>query len=693
VRDLWTGSAILSWLTFQGLLPVVETYGPAVVIYPALRGTPLLDLWLQRQGVRFSKLSESDAEAKRVPCVPNRFLAIVPWGEEGTTARDLAERCETAVRDRWKELTEVVRAELAGKLSGEFPSWDERWHQQVESFFEIRTTALPERQCSDEVMAELLGKNDFADAWPNAAKVRKLAEALRPDHRPGYDQNSSGRWQAQIEISARLMEAERMVRHVPVINTGSNGREEFPPKCSLMGTYEQMGPPGLEESRQFWQKASEVARIQDVRLRPRERFCAIALAKRFAPPAFMTEELGIDRKELLFPDTATVAAAEWLEREAPEIDRIRRHGEWSGQWLQWERRDLDPDDECPEPVWKMIADARKRLGSESKSVRPPAYYAVLAMDGDSMGKWLRGDKAPAVSEVLHSKILKYYEGLSGTAEGLAAMRPLAPALHMALSEALTNFAVRIVPGIVRRHLGTVIYSGGDDLLALLPARTALACADGLRRAFRGERSANNGADEGYYRLSDGRDLLVMGPKATLSAGVAVVHYKEDLREALEAARSAERAAKDGGRNALQLAVWRRSGERASALCAWETVEQLEKWVQAFADGASDRWAYHLRAELPTLQGLPVEAIQVEIRRQVDRAEEETRRLLGEGDKAQAGRRVAAAFEEYRTMRTSRMGKSVASHGQEDSAGRLGHFLRDFLTLLQSASFLAWGREG
>ena len=693
VRDLWTGSAILSWLTFQGLLPVVEEFGPTAVMFPALRGTPMLDVWLRRHGV--SKVSEPDANAKKVPCIPNRFLAVVPWGEKGATARELAQRCETAVRDKWKDLTEAVRAELGGKLSTEFPSWDKRWQEQVESFFEIRTAVLPERQCSDAAIAELLGKKDFAAAQSNAAKVRKLAEALPQDLRPTYDQNSSGRWQAQVEMSARLMEAQRMVRHVPVVNTGGHGREEFPPKCSLMGSYEQMGPAGLEESRQFWQKVSEVAKIQGIGFRSRERLCAVALAKRFAAPAFMTEELGIDGKEPGFPDTATMAAAEWLKNDAPEIDpgRIRlQHEKWSGQWLHWERRDLDPEDECPEQVWKMIADARKRLGGKSKPVRPPVYYAALAMDGDSMGKWLCGENAPTVSEVLHSKIREYYERLPGTAEGLAAKRPLGPMLHMALSEALTNFAVRIVPDIVRRYLGTLIYSGGDDLLALLPTRTVLGCADELKCAFSGEGSANNGADEGYYRLPDGRDLLVMGPKATLSAGVAVIHYKEDLREALEGARSAERAAKEGGRDALQLAVWRRSGERASALCAWETVEQLEEWVQAFAEGASDRWVYKLRAELPTLEGLPVEAIQAEIRRQVDGAEEETRRLLGKDDKPQAGAQVAAAFENYAAMRAGRGKTGVTAYSQRGSAGLLGHFLYDFLTLLQSASFLARGRE-
>ena len=37
VRDLWSGSMILSWLTFQAMLPVVEQLGPTAVIYPLLR--------------------------------------------------------------------------------------------------------------------------------------------------------------------------------------------------------------------------------------------------------------------------------------------------------------------------------------------------------------------------------------------------------------------------------------------------------------------------------------------------------------------------------------------------------------------------------------------------------------------------------------------------------------------------------
>ena len=62
-----------------------------------------------------------------------------------------------------------------------------------------------------------------------------------------------------------------------------------------------------------------------------------------------------------------------------------------------------------------------------------------------------------------------------------------------------------------------------------------------------------------------------------------------------------------------------------------------------------------------------------------------------GNEEQAAALVAVAFEEYGTMRAGRMGKTAAAH-EPDPTGALGHFLRDFITLLQSASFLARGRD-
>ena len=161
----------------------------------------------------------------------------------------------------------------------------------------------------------------------------------------------------------------------------------------------------------------------------------------------------------------------------------------------------------------------------------------------------------------------------------------------------------------------------------------------------------------------------MGACASMSAGLAVVHFREDLRLALEAARKAEARAKRAGRDLLDLVTARRSGEAAHAVCPWPFVPWLADLRRTFGAGASDRWIYKLRAELPTLASdmLPLEAMQSEIERLVDRAE----------DSGRTGAEITDAFRFY------------ASHRDGTGARRL---LLDFVTLCQSASFMTRGRD-
>ena len=266
-----------------------------------------------------------------------------------------------------------------------------------------------------------------------------------------------------------------------------------------------------------------------------------------------------------------------------------------------------------------------------------------------------------------------------------ANRPVGPALQAAISEALTNFAVHAIPSIVAKHHGTLIYAGGDDVLAALPTCTALQCARELQLAFSGDISLNNGAENGYYRTEDGRELLMMGPKATLSAGISVVHYKEDLRYALKEARDAEKAAKNAGRDALQVTVCRRAGVRVSALMDWKHVKMMESWMHAFDGGASDRWTYHLFEELPTLHALPGDAVRAEIRRQLNRSELGTRKLFRRTDETSAGALLVERFNEYIDWRGKRE-KNNRAGGIPES------WLRDFLTLCQTASFFVRNKD-
>ena len=667
VRDLWSGSAILSWLTFQGICPVLETLGPTALIYPALRGNPLMDLWLRDYVGLGSLVPCPPKESRRAPSIPNRFVALAPWGQDGDQAKSLVDACAEAVRAAWYRLANEVRNCLNPTLSGIEPDWARRWQAQVESFFEVRTATLPERDMNDKTLAHLIGNTaSFEEVWCDAAKVRSLADAIPPNERPGYDQHLTGRWQAQLEASARLMEAQRSIRHVPTLSPAAADGNS-PPKCSLLGSYEQMGPASLKESGGFWDKAADAINVGGVRLRARERFSAVALCKRFAAPATLAREFHLDPTDLRFSDTATVAATEWLQKAGIYPDEVRcKHHDWNGRWIHQKRRDM-VEDPPPESVWEQIKEARKKNG------HPPSYYAILAMDADKMGQWLKGDRAPQVREVLHPKMLHYYEQLGDKAKvGLDAKRPVGPALHASISEALNNFASHIAPGIVKDHAGTMIYSGGDDVLALLPVRRAVDCATELYRAFRGE----GGAAPGWIER-DGRQLLTMGNRATLSAGIVFVHFMEDLRLALNAARQAEKAAKDAGRDWLTLRFMRRSGEHSEASLSWEFALWFQKLVRIFASGATDRWSYRLIMELPTLQGcvVPDAAVRAEIRRLVDRTRKDDK-----GPNCPSGEEVERWWQSFFQAGQQR-GRSAAE------------LLRSFALLCQGASFVARGHDG
>jgi CRISPR-associated protein Cmr2 len=543
LRDLLSGSYLLSWICFAAMRPILESCGPTALVYPALRGTPLMDWWLRDQGIEIDVRTEELARAS----LPNRFLALVPQ----PAAAELADDVRHAAQAEWAAVGAAVRESLKRKHDADFPGWDRLWDDQIRSYFDFRTTWLAP---ADADFTDLLGK----DAVEGTKRVAGLAE-------PGYRMGSTpGQWQRSVMVSAALMETTSRIRHIP--NYAPSG--ETPQKCTLFGTYEQMGPARLADSRRFWQKES--GEKED-----RDRRCAVALVKKHAFAAYFKRYIRVDLDDVHFPSTEEIAGT-----------------------------------------------GRK-------------YYAILKMDGDDMGKWLSGDKSPRVREVLHPKIVRYREE-RGRQEELDALRPVSPSLHAAISEALTHFAVRIAPKTVERHRGRLIYSGGDDVLAALPADTVLDCARELRDAFRG-------AD-------------VMGLKAGISAGIAVGHVKEDLRYVLRSARNAEKRSKDLGKDRLTLAILRRSGEHASATCAWDYVLTLAEQVRAF-DTSSDRWAYQLRRQLEVLKGLPIKAFAGELRR-----------LLHHSEKADP--RFAADFEKF-----------LGTGGDED-------LREEFVILCQSASFLA-----
>jgi CRISPR-associated protein Cmr2 len=592
VRDLWTGSYLLSHLTFAAMKPILEACGPEAFLFPNLEETPQLRDWKSRNGCQGPSARPDTPRA----CLPNRFIARVPEGQ----AAKLADKCETAVREEWVAIAEDVRSEIEAHLPKELVAgWDRLWDQQIDSFFEVRTVVLP-----------------AAEATP--AQLESLAL-------PGQ-----GIYAKRLSLLGGLLEARRSVRHVPDYDAGA---DDVPQKCTLMGTYEQMGPARLEDSRQFWEQFAKNVRVNGTRTRVRERLCAVALVKRFAWAATLHKRLGCNPRMIRFDDTATVAAQAWFRQGEPL--RPDEQADWSGHWLHWSnpKEELDEGEpEIPIETWRRIQAKRSNQGPA------PKYYAVLALDGDNMGKWIQGE-LPKPHELNQRE-------------------------HLEFSQKLNDFALKHAERIVNAHDGQLIYAGGDDVLAMLPTASALACGDELQKAFR----------------------TALGVGSSASAGIAVGHYLEDLRVVLEAARQAEKRAKAGGRNALGLAILKRSGEASQVLLPWDLADDFTKLVNRFVGsdgrpGASDRWAYKLRADLDTLCGLENwDAVVALVRQTVQRVEDAADREFLRGW-------AEPTLDAYQNSLKARQAVGDGLTASLDVAAITG-----FVTLCQSASFLARGRD-
>jgi CRISPR-associated protein Cmr2 len=239
---------------------------------------------------------------------------------------------------------------------------------------------------------------------------------------------------------------------------------------------------------------------------------------------------------------------------------------------------------------KIAAHLPNESGDDEDEDKLPGekYYAVLALDGDEIGKWVSGEKTPALADQVSSYpdaaghqpqgALPYFK-VHGGAELLATKRPLTPSYHLQFSQALSNFALLCARRVVEAHDGRLIYAGGDDVLAMLPADSALACAADLREAFQGRAVSKAGISSpahGYLSVHDDQAgnpiaFLVPGPKAEVSVGVAIAHFKAPLQDVVRTAQAAEkRAKKQLGRAALAVTVLKRSGEITEWGARWSS---------------------------------------------------------------------------------------------------------------------------
>jgi CRISPR-associated protein Cmr2 len=183
---------------------------------------------------------------------------------------------------------------------------------------------------------------------------------------------------------------------------------------------------------------------------------------------------------------------------------------------------------------------------KDKKISPSKYYAILQMDGDNMGKWLRGEFNIKIGEAIHKNVRHALVNSSKDDDKekigkiLDSKHPISPSIHQAFSRRLSIFALEYVRKIVEEdNYGKLVYAGGDDILAFLPVEDVLNCAYELQKTFK----------------------EVLSKKATMSAGILIVHHKYPLYLALKKVSEAEKKAKNFyGKSAFCVTFMTHGGE-------------------------------------------------------------------------------------------------------------------------------------
>ena len=657
--DLWAGSHLLARLSWEAMKPLCEALGPDAVLFPRLRGVPQVDLWLRDQGLPDElfanapwKRGGTDANPLFVAALPNRFVAVVPAGQ----ARELAKRCAEATRD-WLQSTGriVVQAllETAGEDAGDESLYCfQQMRRQLEGFPEVHWAAVPFSliatdgdKASDHqpqlsaAMEPFFGEAEAgflsSPAWQVLKHEIQLEQGV-----PFFQPNPGVLYPAIYELAERVLAAAKSVR--PFGQMDERGW-----RCSLTGETEWLTtdetqlfiPPG-SRTETLWTK---VAEKRPAWARKGEHLGALPAIKRLWPTLFAKEVSEATGKNIgrFVVSTHTMAVARqldwWMEHNGlttkefvdAEPDRepvalpqrllLRHQGNSDFKRLVQDAKKilalLEQAQECDSDAeaerLRRIARDTLGKGMEMPYFRLETYYGLLLMDGDRMGAILSGEAeyTPTYLDSFHSKIREGFEKRAQENSRLEAYgtcrRAVSPARHMAISGALNDFSLHIVPHIVQReYLGRLIYGGGDDVLAMFPVVDLLPAAARLRDAWSG-RARFCTSDEsdsqrqrlwlgkGYARL-DGRLLRMMGQHATASAGLVVAHHQAPLSRVLREVRTAEQAAKEtGGRDALCLRILKRSGGALELILKWDQTAALNELVEFLRDpDVSRRAAYH-----------------------------------------------------------------------------------------------------
>jgi len=577
LRDYWTGSVLLSYLSFTGITQVMEELGPDHVVYPSLQNQSLVDTWLNKKYNLGQYLQDTadiellKKDSKGIASFPNKFVFICAQDDAELLCKKIQER----IQNEWLHVSNIVKQFISEKTkSGEALS--KLWDSEVETFWKYSWASSKLADLDDQnSMKELLSE----DKWENEFNaVTEFSKATADG------ENNARLYDATHSLIQGVLAAGKM-KPTTVKNI------QYGKKCPLCGEHEILhdfaatGETSASVYKNatdsFWETVRERTNSEDshAQVGEHEQLCAICAIKRFLPRAIKSY-----KDEILyevfsnadkFPSTTEMAYTSYLESFKAKHT---------------------------EAEYKQKVDALHNADIENtETENKDKYYAVLLMDGDKMGDLINGKTIEARWEDIINEKVKLPNDSPIKKVGEGSKRTMNPALHAMISDSLNNFARYAVQPAIQKAGGRLIYAGGDDVCAVLPLSTALDAADKIRKAYTYSfaKYTAHGAEPITVASPDMPSVgMNMGSGAkgiSISGAIVLAHHKEPLREVISDAHHVldDCAKEKAGRNALAIRLKKRSGGDRDFAFKWDednpyrtgekTIDSFKSIMQAAKD--------------------------------------------------------------------------------------------------------------
>ncbi|NJN13028.1 MAG: type III-B CRISPR-associated protein Cas10/Cmr2 [Richelia sp. RM1_1_1] len=569
-----------------------------------------------------------------------------------------------------------LEQELKQFAQGGCWEWNKLWDAQINHSWETYFVAVPLGNPFQELQVNTTDQLQWEQAQNIIAQPK--IELPTDAERQAYTTMNVGSWWGSFQ--ARLGNAIQAVKNtrtwqIPVASgersTLSGQYSALHPRFLYQNFQNGLGLPS-ESMRLFWKV---ISLAYPGVFNGSEKLNAIELTKRLAwKHGGVATNLGVKEEDLKddyevlirFPNLSSIAAANFTAHHPRKVQKywsdlrqqIKNHAKlnikhdefcsrtrrpFQVQRADTELSKLNNSDNGYNGVMfasKWLADDMGLNSSEKADLRsvvdtvqkqhfgdgsPADWWVLVLGDGDGMGSYVSGSKLKNYTDYIVSELVDR-SNITDThwQQLLATKKRMGPATHVGLNRALLDFSNRLVPYITeQRFCGRVIYSGGDDVKAVLSLADLPEYLRSLRAAWCGkqdpfEEFTNQG---GYWQWQNdntrpqgipNRPLFTMGKDATMSLGIVIAHKSVPLPTVLENIWEAEKdrakkllggkytkeqvifPAKDG----LCFRVIYGSGNVLEALMKGHLFEHWWKFIQDYQEIDFSPLLYRLAEELP-----------------------------------------------------------------------------------------------